>query len=216
MTYSGVLDLVVGGLLLTAVLVVWQRQLPSMILALTAQGVFLAAIPLAEGVHTGRAGEIGVAVLVLALRTVALPWLLFRALGPRSQRGTSTPLLNTTSSLLVAAVLILVAYGISRPIVTLDDSESVQAVPAALAVVLLGLFVIVVRRRAVSQAVGFLMLDNGMAACAFLVTAGVPFIVELGVSLDVLFALAVLRVLTGHLQREFGTADLDQLQELRD
>jgi hydrogenase-4 component E len=74
----------------------------------------------------------------------------------------------------------------------------------------------VTRRHAISQAAGFLMLDNGIAATAFLLTAGVPLIVELGASLDVLFAVIVIGVLTGRLRRAFGGADLDQLQELRD
>ena len=70
--------------------------------------------------------------------------------------------------------------------------------------------------RALSQAVGFLMLDNGITATAFLITGGVPLIVELGASLDVLFAVFVLGLLTGHMRRAFGGTDLDQLRELRD
>ena len=75
--------------------------------------------------------------------------------------------------------------------------------------VLIALFVMVTRRHALSQAAGFLMLDNGIAATAFLLTAGVPLIVELGASLDVLFAVIVIGVLTGRLRRAFGGADLD-------
>ena len=81
---------------------------------------------------------------------------------------------------------------------------------------LIALFVMATRRHAISQAAGFLMLDNGIAATAFLLTAGVPLIVELGVSLDVLFVLLVLGVLTGQLRRTFGGVDLDLLRELRD
>ena len=77
--------------------------------------------------------------------------------------------------------------------------------------VLIALFVMVTRRHAISQAAGFLMLDNGIAATAFLLTAGVPLIVELGASLDVLFAVIVIGVLTGRLRRAFGGADLDPL-----
>jgi hydrogenase-4 component E len=83
-------------------------------------------------------------------------------------------------------------------------------------VILIALFVMVSRRRALSQAVGFLMLDNGIAATGFLTTAGVPLIVELGASLDALFAVLVLGVLTGRMRRAFGDTDLDQLRELRD
>jgi hydrogenase-4 component E len=83
-------------------------------------------------------------------------------------------------------------------------------------VVLTGVFMLVTRRRALSQVVGFLMLDNGIAALAFLLTAGVPLIVELGASLDVLLAVLVLQILTGRMRIKFGRTDLDELTELRD
>ena len=82
--------------------------------------------------------------------------------------------------------------------------------------VLIGFFVLVTRRRALSQVVGFLLLDNGIAATAFLATAGVPLIVELGVSLDLLLVVLVLQVLTARLRATFGDTDLDELRELRD
>ena len=72
------------------------------------------------------------------------------------------------------------------------------------------------RRRALSQVVGFLLLDNGIAATAFLVTAGVPVIVELAVSMDLLLVVLVLQVLTARLRAAFGDTDLDDLRQLRD
>jgi hydrogenase-4 component E len=101
-------------------------------------------------------------------------------------------------------------------VVNLDAGASTGAVPAAFAVVLIALFVMATRRHAISQAAGFLMLDNGIAATAFLLTAGVPLIVEFGASLDVLFAVIVIGLLTGRMRRKFGGADLDALHELHD
>ena len=97
-------------------------------------------------------------------------------------------------------MLTLAAFAATGPLVNLEPSATITAVPAAIAVVLIALFVMVTRRHAVSQAAGFLMLDNGIAATAFLLTAGVPLIVELGASLDVLFAVIVIGVLTGRLR----------------
>lgn len=128
----------------------------------------------------------------------------------------ATPLVNTASSLLITAGLTLTAFAITQPVVNLEPGVTINAVPAAFAVVLIALFVMTTRLHAVSQAAGFLMLDNGIAATAFLLTAGVPLIVELGASLDVLFAVIVIGVLTGRLRRIFGDADLDKLRELRD
>ena len=116
----------------------------------------------------------------------------------------------------MTAALSVLAYAVGRPLVALSPTVGARAAPAALAVVLIALFVMISRRRALSQAVGFLMLDNGIAATAFLITGGVPLVVELGASLDVLFAVLVLGLLTGHLRRAFGDTDLDQLRELHD
>ncbi|BBZ50729.1 hypothetical protein H7H82_23540 [Mycobacterium heidelbergense] len=219
-TFAVLVDLAAGGLILAAVLVVWRRDLVAIVRLLACQGVALAAIPVLRGAYDGDAALIGVGVAVLVLRAAVLPRLLSRAFGaePRTHqtRREATPLVNTATSLLITAVLTLAAFAATRPLVNLQPAASTTAVPAATSVVLIALFVMVTRRHAVSQAAGFLMLDNGIAATAFLLTAGVPLIVELGASLDVLFAVLVIGVLTGRLSRTFGGADLDALQELHD
>ncbi|MET7768808.1 hypothetical protein [Nocardia sp. NPDC005366] len=215
--YVSVLDFAAGGLLLAAVLVVWRRDLGAIARLLAAQGVALAAIPITQGVYDGDVALLIVGVVVLVLRAGVLPALLARAAGAeRREYREATPLVNTASSLLVAAGLTVVAFAVTRPLAELEPGPGTDAAPAAFAVVLIALFVMATRRHAISQAAGFLMLDNGVAATAFLLTAGVPLIVELGVSLDVFFAVAVIGVLTGRLRRAFGGADLDQLRELHD
>jgi hydrogenase-4 component E len=217
MTYATVLGLAAAALLLAAVLIVWRRELAAMVGLLAGQGVALAVIPFAEGIQRHDGELIVVAVVVLVLRAVVLPGLLGRTVAAEPDEGReSTPLLNTTASLLVAGGLSVVAFAVSRPLVRLESTPGTRLVPAALAVVLIAVFVMVSRRRAVSQAVGFLMLDNGIAATAFLLTAGVPLIVELGASLDVLFAIVVIGILTGRMRRAFGGTDLDKLRELRE
>lgn len=216
-SFASAIDFAAGGLLLAAVLIVWRRELRAIIKLLAWQGVALAAIPIVRGIHEGSAELVGIGLAILALRALVLPWLLARAVAAeRDERREATPLVNTTTSLLISAVLTVTAFAVARPVANLEPGPTTAAVPAAIAVVLIALFVMVTRRHAISQAAGFLMLDNGIAATAFLLTAGVPLIVELGASLDVLFAVIVIGVLTGRLRRAFGGADLDRLQELRD
>ncbi len=216
--FAAMIDLAAGALVLAAVLIVWRRDLGSIIRLLAWQGAALAAIPIIRGVHEGDAALILIGVAIAVLRTILLPWLLARALGAEHRGGLrdATPLVNTTASLLIAAALTITAFAVTRPVVDLDPGPATAAVPAAFAVVLIALFTMATRRHAISQAAGFLMLDNGIAAAAFLLTAGVPVIVEFGASLDVLFAVIVIGVLTGRMRRKFGGADLDALQELHD
>lgn len=216
--YVNMLDLAAGGVLLAAVLAVWHRDLSVVVRRLlVAQGVALAAIPLIRGVHEHDRALLLVGLGVLAVRAVLLPWLLHRALGAeRQERRESAPLVSTTASLLMVTALVVAAFTITQPVIALAPSTSTNAAPAAVATVLIALFIMATRRHAISQTVGLLMLDNGIAATAFLLTAGVPLIVELGASLDVLFVLIVLGVLTGQLRKAFGGVDLDLLRELRD
>ncbi|GAB2994607.1 hypothetical protein [Mycobacterium bourgelatii] len=215
--FSILLDFAAGGLVLASAMIVWRRDLRAIVRLLAWQGAAVAAIPLLRGIHDHDRALLAVGVAVFVLRVAVLPALLSRAVGaePVAYRE-ATPLVNTTSSLLIAGGLTVAAFAITRPIVNLHPGVTINAVPAAFAVVLIALFVLTTRRHAVSQAAGFLLLDNGIAATAFLLTAGVPMIVELGASLDVLFAIIVIGVLTGRLRRTFGDADLDKLHELRD
>src|SRR5439155_10051197 len=122
---------------------------------------------------SGSSAELwAVAVGVLMLRAGVLPYLLRRALanGGEARRETR-PLVNVAASLLAAAVLTLLAYAVSRPLVRLAPSPATQAIPVGVTVVLIGFFVLVTRRRALSQIVGFLLLDNGITAVGFLTTA---------------------------------------------
>jgi hydrogenase-4 component E len=214
--YGTVLDLAVGALLLFAVLAIWRRQLAALVRLLSWQGVAVAAIPAALGVHSGDFSLVALAVAILVLRAGVLPWLVGRLIPDEDPPRESEPLLNTTASLLAAAGLTGLAYVVAQPLVTLDRSLATQAAPAAFAVALIGLLIVVTRRRAVSQIVGFLVLDNGVAAFAFLTTAGLPLIVEFGASTDVVLAVLILQVLTGRMRVKFGNTDVDELRELRD
>ena len=215
--YVQLLDLACGGLLLGAVLVLWRRELSVIIRMFAAQGVALAALVAVLAAHQRSVDLWVVAGGLLILRASVLPLLLARALtaaGPA--RRETRPLVNVAASLLAAAVLALLAYAVSRPLVALAPSPATQAIPVGVTVVLIGFFVLVTRRRALSQLVGFLLMDNGITTVGFLTTASVSLVVELGVSLDVLLAVLVLRILTARIQETFGDADLDELAELHD
>ena len=210
------LDLVCGGLLLSGVLMLWRRELAAIVRLLIVQGVLLAALAVLLGVREQSVELYLVAVGVLVLKAVVLPGVLHRVLRDSGDAREAEPLVNVTSSLLAAALLTLVAYAVSRPLVALAPSATTRALPVGLAVVFLGFFVLVTRRHALSQVVGFLLLDNGIAATAFLATSGVPLVVELGGSLDLLLLVLVLQVLAARMRLTFGRTDMDELRELRD
>jgi hydrogenase-4 component E len=215
--YAQLVGLCAAVLLLTGVLMVWRRSLVAEVRLLSVQGAALGGLVAVIGVHEGSAELVGVALLVLLLKAVVLPEVLRRAVAAdEATARESEPLVNVTASLILASLLTMLAYLVSRPLLVLGDGPAVAAVPVGLSLVLFGFLVLATRRHAVSQLVGFLMLDNGIAAVAFLTTGGVPLVVELGVSLDVLLVVLILQVLTGRIRSEFGGSDLGDLDELRD
>jgi hydrogenase-4 component E len=195
----------------------WRRQLQAMIRLFAVQGAALAAIVAILGLHEPSAELVAVAIGLGILRAGILPLLARRALGgaAEEQRETS-PAVNIATSLLAAAGLTLLAFAVTRPLVELAPSPATAILPVTMAVVLIGLFALATRRRALSQVVGFLLLDNGITATAFLASAGVPLVVELGVSFDLLLVVLVLQLLTVRLRTAFGTTDVDEMRELHD
>jgi hydrogenase-4 component E len=214
--YVQLLDLACGVFLLAAVLTLWRRELATIIGLFAAQGLALAALVTVLGVHRGQVELLALAAGIGALRAGVLPWLMRRALLASGEARETQPLVNVTASLLAAAAMTLLAWAVCQPLVALAPSPATQAIPIGMSVVLIGLFTLATRRRALSQVVGFLLVDNGITAIAFLATAGVPLTVELGVSLDVLLAALVLLVLTTRIRAAFGATDLDELRELHD
>lgn len=207
-----------GVLLVTAVLLVWRRSFGPAVKLLAAQGAALALVVAAIGWGQGEPELLAVAAVVVALKAVAIPLVLERRLRAGGLDREDAPRLNPTASLVVVALLTTVAYLVSRPVVAALDDEgpAAFAVPAALAVVLLGLLMLTTRRRALSQLLGFVVLDNGIAAIAFLTAAGVPLLVELGTSFELLLIVLVLAVLTGRIRDVGGPVALDTMTELRD
>ncbi|MFC7585559.1 hypothetical protein ACFQYP_18795 [Nonomuraea antimicrobica] len=214
--YIQLLDLACGAFLLTGVLVLWRRELSAIVWLFALQGVALTALIVVMGAREGDLELILVGAGVGALRAALLPYLMRRAPAASGAGRETQPLVNVATSLLAAAVLAMLAYALSQPLIRLSPTPATQAVPVALTVLLIGFFVLVTRRRALSQVVGFLLMDNAITATAFLTTSGVPLVVELGISLDILLAVLVLQVLTTRMRAAFGGTDLDELRELRD
>ena len=153
---------------------------------------------------------------MLSAKAVVIPLLVTRVLRTDAGSRETEPLVNVPASLVSAGALMFLAFAAARSVTVLVPTTAGHAIPLGLAAMLVGFFALVTRRKAVSQIVGVLLVDNGVALVAFLATSGVPLLVELGASLDVLLAVIVLQVLALQLRSRLGPFDLDQLRELHD
>jgi hydrogenase-4 component E len=210
------LTLACGVFLLTAVAVLWRRELSAVITLLTVQGLALTSIAILLAWQQRSAEAALVAAGVGVLKAGVIPLMLRRILTSVPEARETRPLVNVSASLLAAALLTLLGYAAARPLAALAPTASAGATPVGIAVLLIGFFLAATRQRAISQIIGVLLIDNGIAAVAFLATGGVPLIVELGVSADLALAVLVLQILTTRLHAAFGATDLDELRELHD
>ena len=215
-TELALLELTVGVVLACAVVTLWRRDLRALVAVLALQGVALAGLAAVLAVHDGDVGLGVVAGVVLLAKGIVIPNLLARVVRRDPGSRETAPLVNVPASLVAAGALVVLAYLSAGRLISLFPSPATRLTPLGLATVLVGFFVLVTRRKAVSQIVGLLLVDNGIALIAFLLTAGVPILVELGASLDVLLVIVVLRVLAASMRARFGHVDLDQLRELHD
>ena len=214
--YLGPLGLAAGAVLACAVVTLWRRDLRAVVSVLAVQGIALGvtAAVLAAGSHDIGLGV--TAAVVLTAKGFIIPALLRRLVRRDPGSRETAPLVNVPASLIAAAVLIVLSYLASGKVTALAPGTAARLAPIGVATVLIGFFMLATRRKAVSQIVGLLLIDNGTALTTFLLTAGVPLLVEFGASLDVLLVVVVLRVLATTMRARFGPIDLDQLRELHD
>lgn len=205
-----------GVLLLTAVLQLWQRSVLGSVRLLVLQGAALAGLVATIGVSEGGWESVAVAGAILVLKAGFLPWALSRTAVVTRVHDGLDPGARPALSLLLSVLLTTVAYMVSQPLVGAHPTAATRAVPVGIALVLLGFLVLLTRHTAVSQLVGFLVLDNGIATTAFLTSGGLPLTTEIGVLIDVLLVVLILRVLTVRMRDLTGGTSLGELRELHD
>jgi len=126
------------------------------------------------------------------------------------------PLLNISTTMLLGLLIVVFACGLAQPIAALASTATRSPIGIAVAVVLLAFFTMITRRKAMSQVVGFLAMDNGLFFGAMSASYGMPLIVELGVALDLLVAVLVMGVFFFHIREQFDSLDLHHLESLRE
>lgn len=156
-----------------------------------------------------------VAVFLFLLKVIVIPYFLDRMEKRFGDHRELQPYVNVASSLILAGMLVLLAYAVTRPLVLVSDLPTRGGMPLAMGLIFVGLFVVITRKKAIMQIVGFLVLENGIALLAVLGTFGIPLIIELGVFLDVLMGFLVMQVFVYHIHTTFEAIDVDQMSELK-
>lgn len=202
-------------LILTDLLLLGSSRLRNAIRIAAAQGVALGLLPwLAHGHLTGAALLLGAGSA--ALKGVVFPALLHRALREIHVRREIEPLIGYIPSLLIGTGVLAAAFAFGARLPLPWESPSPLLVPAGLFTLWTGLFLIMARRKAITQVLGYIVMENGIFALGMVVVEAMPLLVELGVLLDVFVAVFVMGLLVFHINREFDHIDADQLDALKE
>jgi hydrogenase-4 component E len=207
-------DLLFLGVLLVDLFVIGTSRLGACIRASALQGLLLAALPLVF--HSG-APDVHLVVLVgaaLAFKAFAIPRLLLRALETASVRREVEPMVSLHASLLFGAALIAFSFWVARTL-AVPFAPSALAVPAAFSTLLIGFLVLVSRSKAISQVIGYLLLENGVYLFGLCLASALPLVIELGILLDVWVGVFVMGIAIHHIDREFDHIDTDRLVGLK-
>jgi hydrogenase-4 component E len=202
--------------LLFGIILLWRRSLHAYVVAFRWQSAVLAALFVTVGYFGADPDLYFVAAFFLVLKVIIIPRYLDRLEKLVGAERESQPYVNIATSLIIAGLLVLLAYVVTRPLVLASALPTRGGLPLAMGLVFVGLFVIISRKKALTQVVGFLVLENGIALLAVLGTFGIPLIVELGVFLDVLMGFLVMQVFIYHIHGTFESIDVEQLSQLKD
>jgi hydrogenase-4 component E len=152
------------------------------------------------------------ALLALLLKGFLMPWLLWRIVVHLGVNREVEPLINIFPTLLIAAVLVLFAYYISLPIQKTSALMTRNIIAIGLACVLIGMLIMITRRKAVTQVVGYLAMENALFFTATAATHGMPLVVEIGIAFDVLIAALIFGLFFFQIRKTFDSLDLSHLE----
>jgi hydrogenase-4 component E len=216
-----IITLMAALVLVLQIAAVGQRWLVSSIRIFAVQSFLLATIAGVIAYFNHASHIYVVAFLTLFLKAVLLPWLLEGLVERIGIRREIEPLINAPLSILIAGCLTLVGYVVAASFYHPEET-SVRAalghntLGVAIALFLIGFFTMLNRRKALSQVLGLLSLENGLFLAAISLTYGMPLIVELGIFFDVLVAVMVLGILVFRIREAFDSMDVSKLRKLRE
>ncbi len=210
------INLLAALLLLVAFAMLTQRRILSLIKLFALQGAVLALSTFIVAWSTGQHHLYYSAGLTLLLKVFLLPWLLHRLMRRLNVRWDVETLINIPTTMLVGIVLVIFAFNLAAPISQLAEGITRGLIGIALASVLLSFLMMLTRRKAVTQVVAFLSLENSLFFAATSATQGMPLVVELGIALDVLVGVIILGVFFFQIRDQFDSLDIRHMERLKD
>ena len=215
------LSLFSQGILVSAALVLFtsfvmlaQARIQPLIYAFAWQGALLSITTALVALVSGHAHLYISALLTFGLKALLIPWMLYRLTRRLHIQYDVEIVAHPSLTLLGGAVLVVFCYYVALPIAQLSTLVTRNTIAVSMATVLLGMLLMISRRTAVAQVIGFMSIENGLFFAAVASTYGMPMIVELGVAFDVLVAAVLFGVFFFQIRTSIDSLDVDRLNRL--
>jgi hydrogenase-4 component E len=190
-------------------------RIRAVINAVALQGMLLGIMPVFVHPEIGLRGVLLVLVTI-GLKGFVIPGFLTQAMREAEVQHEVTPIVNFMSSLLLSALGTGLAMVFSSTLPLAQEHARPLIVPASLSTVWVGLLMLTTRRKAVMQVLGYLLLENGIFLFGLLLLDAMPFLVEVGVLLDLFTGVFVMGIIIHHISREFASISTEHLTELKE
>jgi hydrogenase-4 component E len=182
--------------------------------AVAFQGVILGILP--GLIHPFSWHLVGITVGIVAAKGFLIPYLLNRAVLSAEIKREVEPFLGYIPTLLLGAIFTALSFGFAGKLPLLPEHQNYMFVPASMATLMAGFLILTTRRKAISQVIGYLVLENGIFIFGLLLAEAMPIMVEAGALLDLLVGTFVMGIVINHISREFSSLDTSRLTSLKE
>ncbi len=210
-----VLNAMLVMVLLVNLFALSASRIRSLIHAAALQGVLLGMMPLLIGGHLTPLTGI-LAILTIGVKGALIPKILQKALRDAQIKREIVPLIGLMPSLLLGAMGTAVAIAIGTKLPLAPGHDQTLIVPAAFSTIFTGFILLTARIKAITQTIGYLILENGIFIFGLVLLEAVPFLVEIGVLLDLFVGVFVISIIIHHINREFASLDTRRLTTLKE
>ncbi|MGC8528772.1 MAG: formate hydrogenlyase [Leptospirillia bacterium] len=200
-----------SALLLSSFAMLSMRRMASLVRIFALQGILLTLSTLSVAIAAGEAHLFFSALFTLAFKVLLLPFLLFRLLERLHIRGEVEVLLNVPVTMVAGLFVVVFSFALAAPISEMANTVSRGLIGVGLAALLLSFLMMITRRKAVTQVLGFLGMENALFFSAINATYGMPMVVELGVAFDVLVGTFVFGIFFFQIRETFESFDLKHM-----
>jgi len=213
-TVHTIIDDLGALLLFSMILIVMASQISRAIYAVAAQSFFIATAGAVLAASTGNVDLWVIAGVTLAVKAIMLPWVLHWVVRRMNVRREVEPVIPDAATIVLAVAVVVMSFDLSTSLGTVRQAITGNALPVGIALTVLGVLVMATRKTALTQMVGLFASENGIFFTAMAVTQGMPLIIEIGVSLDVILAALVMTILVLRVRStvDADIADLDRLR----